>query len=197
MMSSSIACCSAWCCSTRCLSCRISLSPFPTLRHHSGTISGPSITFQTFPSHSITLLPFQPTPFLTPSTPSTFPSSPLHSLLRPLHQHSCPSLLFPASLFLFTILRFSLHPASVPSSPFLSVPSFCPPFPISAHHSLFLSVPCFYPFILRFCLAVSWTKLLSNITINRHVVLSHFTVHLHFLSIYKPVYVVELQFVID
>ena len=129
------------------LSCRISLSPFLKLRHHPGTVSRPSITFQTFPSHSS-------------------PSSPLHSLL---HQHSHLSLPFPASPFLSAILLFY-------------------PYPISVRHSPFLSVPCFYPLIPCFCLAVSWTKLLSNITINRCVVLSHFTVHLHFLSIYKPVY---------
>ena len=45
------------------LSRRISLSPFPTLRHHSGTLSGPSIMFQAFPSLSIKFLPFQSTPF--------------------------------------------------------------------------------------------------------------------------------------
>ena len=87
------------------LSRRISLSPFPTLWHQSGTISRPSITFQACPSRS-------------------FPSSPLH-------QHSRPSLPFPASLFLSTILLFSPYPVSVLSPPFLSVPCFCPPFSIS------------------------------------------------------------------
>ena len=145
---------------------RISLSPFLMLRHHSGTISGPSITFQAFPSHSITLLPFQSTPLLTPFTLSTFPP------LRYHFWHHRFSLLFSVSL----------------RTPFLSLVLCFYPYPISLRYSPFLSVPCFYPFILHFCLAVSWTKLLSNITINRHIVLSHLTVHLRFLSIYKPVY---------
>ena len=80
------------------LSHRISLSPFPTLRHHSGTVSGPSIMFQAFPAHSIMLLPFQPIPFLAPSTPSTFLS--------------------------FTTI--SGITVSLRYSPFLSVPRFCP-----------------------------------------------------------------------
>ena len=91
---------------------RISLSPFPMLRHHSGTLSGLSITFQAFPSLSTKFLPFQSTPFLTP----------------PFRQHSRPSLPFPASPFLSVILRFYLFPVSVvprlypfPVSPSLSV----------------------------------------------------------------------------
>jgi hypothetical protein len=89
--------------STLWLSRRISLSPFPTLRHHSGTIPGPSTMFQAFPSRHITLLPFQSIPSLTPSTPST----------------SRPS---------FTV---SGIPASHPDSPFLSTPRFYPLLSIS------------------------------------------------------------------
>ena len=94
------------------MSRRILLSPFPTLRHHSGTLSRLSITFQAFPSLSTKFLSFQSTPFLTP----------------PFRQHSRPSLLFPASPFLSVILRFYPFPVSVvprlypfPVSPSLSV----------------------------------------------------------------------------
>ena len=104
------------------MSRRISLSPFPTLRHHSGTIPGPSITFQAF--------------YHIPSC--SFPSSSLHSLLRPLHQHSRPSLPFPASPFPSAILRFYLYPVSLRYSPFLSELRFCPPFSVSIC-TLFLS----------------------------------------------------------
>ena len=97
------------------LSRRISLSPFPTLQHHSGTIPGPSITFQAFPPHSIKLLPFQFTPFLTPSPPSTFPSFTTVSGITVSLRNS-PFLSVPVSL------RYS---------PFLSVHRFCPPFSVS------------------------------------------------------------------
>ena len=123
------------------------------LRHHSSTISGPSITFQAFPSHSITLL-----------------SLPVHSVPYSVHSVNIPvlryrfrhhrfSLLFSFSLctlFLSLVLRFYLYPVSIPS------------FSISARQS-------------------AGQSCLSNITINRLVVLSHFTVHPRFLSIYKPV----------
>ena len=116
---------------------RILLSPFLTLRHHSGTISGPSITF---PGLSITF--------------HHIPSLPVHSIPYSVHSvnipvlhyrfwHHCFSPLFSFSLrtlFLSLVLRFY-------------------PYPISVRHSPFLSVPRFYPFVLHFCPAVSWTKL--------------------------------------
>ena len=126
--------------------------------------------FQAFPSHSITLLPFQ-------STLLTFP---------PLHYHF--------QHHRFSILRFSLYPVSVLSSPFLSVPCFCPPFSVSIHTLFLPAILRFYLYpvsILSFSVS-AWQSAgqscLSNITINRHIVLSHFTVHHRFLSVYKLVY---------
>ena len=103
------------------LSRRISLSPFPTLRHHSGTLSGPSITFQAFPSLSIKFLPFQSTPFLTPPIPSTLPY-------------------FTTVSGITVPLRYS---------PFLSVSRFysSPSLPISRLPvSIRFPSPCLYPF---------------------------------------------------
>ena len=148
------------------MSHRISLSPFLTLQHHSGTIPGPSITFQAF--YHIPL--------------RSFPSSSLRSLLHPLRQHSRPSLPFPASPFLFAILRFYPYPVSLRYSPFLS------------------AILCFYLYpvsILSFSVS-AWRSAgqscSSNITINRHIVLSHFAIHLRFFSVYKPVYLGSLDF---
>ena len=97
------------------LSRRISLSPFPTLRHHSGTLSGPSVTFQAYPSLSIMFLPSQSTPFLTPPTPSTLPSFTTVSGIT----------VSPV------ILHFYPYPVSIHSSPFPSAPRFYPPFSVS------------------------------------------------------------------
>ena len=149
---------------------RISLSPFPTLRHHSGTPSGPSDTFQAFPSLSIKFLPFQSTPFLTP----------------PFRQHSRPSLLFPASPFLSAILRFSPYSVSIRSSPFLSAPRFYP-FPVSPS----LSVSRLYPFLTASARPVSWTVscLTSYQTSHyRQMLLSYHAVLLRDLSVYKAVH---------
>ena len=141
------------------LSRRISLSPFPTLRHHSGTVSGPSITFH------------------------QAPSLPAHSIPYSVHSVNIPVLHYCFQHHRFSpLFSFSL------CTPVLSLFLRFYPYPLSVCHSPFLPVPRFYPFILCFCLAVSWTKLLSNITINRRIVLSHFAIHLRFLSIYKPVY---------
>ena len=138
---------------------RISLSPFLTLQHHSGTISGPSITFH----HT--------------------PSLPVHSIPYSVHSVNIPVFHYRSRHHRFSpLFSVSLH------TPFLSLVLRFYPYPISVCHSLFLSIPHFYPFVLHFCPAVSWTSCLSNITINRYIVLSHFTIHLRFLSIYKLVY---------
>ena len=154
------------------MSRRISLSPFPTLRHHSGTIPGPSITFQAFYHISITLLPFQFTPFLTPPPPSTFPP--------------------------FTTV--SGITVSLRNSPFLSVPRFSPLFSVSIRILFLSAILCFYLYpvsILSFSVSArrsAGQSCSSNITINRHIVLSHFAVHLRFFSVYKPVYLGSLDF---
>ena len=145
---------------------RISLSPFPTLQHHSGTLSGLSITFQAFPSHSIKFL-----------------SLPVHSVPYSAHSVNTPIL-----HYRFRHHRFPPLFSVSPCTPFLSLVLRFYPHPVSVRYSPFLSVPRFYPFVLRFCPEVSWTSCLSNTTINRHIVLSHFAVHLRFLSVYKSVY---------
>ena len=144
---------------------RISLSPFPTLRYHSGTLSGPSITFQAFPSPSIKFLPFQSTPFLTPPIPSTLPS--------------------------FTTVSGITVPLCY--SPFLSVSRFysSPSLPISRLPvSIRFPSPRLYPFLTASARPVSWTVscLTSYQTSHyRQMLLSYHAVLLRDLSVYKAV----------
>ena len=87
-------------------------------------------------------------------TPHHAPSLLVHSVPYSVHSVNIPVLHYHFRHYCFSPL-FSVSLCT----PFLSIVLRFYPYPISVCHSPFLPIFCFYPFILHFCLAVSWTKL--------------------------------------
>ena len=136
----------SWLLSIASVSRRISLSPFPTLRHPSGTLSGPSITFHQVPSLPVHSVPYS-----------------AHSVNTPvLHYHFRLPVSIVPRLYPFPVspsLPVSHLPVSIrfPSPrlyPFPVSICFSPPLPVRSAGRSAVLPPIKLPITDRCCLAI-------------------------------------------